>query len=366
MISLSSRTCGAAVVIATLLLSVSSAAWAQPAAPERHTPSDPMEAAPPKRRAPAKPKPWVARVPADRQVRALKLYKEGNALYANERYKHALTRYEQALREWDHPGIRYNMVECLVNLGCSLEAYHHLLRAMKYGAAPLGDRIFRQAKTYRNMLLRSLAKLKVRCDEPGARVTLDGKLILVAPGRAIRLLMPGVYTIVAKKAGFVNSVQEPQLSAGREIMVILTLIPQKKDIRYVRRWKRWIPWTVFSAGVALASVALPLYLIAKKDYGAFQSRFSELCDNREPANGCTQQEPEQLDSTIYDLERRAEREYRASVGMLAVGSAVAATGITLLILNRPRAQEQPTRNSTIRLGAVAAPGRGHETLRIEF
>ena len=77
-------------------------AMAQPAPPQPETPQ-------PETPAPTT-KPWAAGVPEPEQEIALAIYKEGNAEFEQARYQQALEKYREAIKHWEHPAIRFNMV----------------------------------------------------------------------------------------------------------------------------------------------------------------------------------------------------------------------------------------------------------------
>jgi tetratricopeptide (TPR) repeat protein len=291
-------------------------------------------------------------VPPESREKALSLYREGNRFFAAEQYSEALKKYEQAIQHWKHPGIHYNMAECLVNLGRSLEAHGQVKAAMRFGAAPLGKHLFRQAKTYLNMLERSLARVRLICREPGARVMLDGKPLFDGPGEAARLLTPGVHAVMASKPGFIAVAQQPNLPPGKITEIVLKLVPQKSEVVYERRWKRsWVPWSVLGAGAGIALTALPLYLVARKDFDDHKASFDNLCSAK-PEGGCV---PSSLDqnelktwNSLEDLETAATRKYHASIGLLSVGAAVSAAGLVLVVMNLPRAVERPSKVPAVR------------------
>ena len=119
--------------------------------------------------------PWAAGVSAADQKTAFALYAEGNGFFEHDRYKEALEKYDQAIKVWDHPAIRYNAAVCLINLDRWLEAYDYLTAALRYGEAPLGHDIYRQAEMQMTSVSKEVADLQVKCDEPGATVRLDGE-----------------------------------------------------------------------------------------------------------------------------------------------------------------------------------------------
>src|SRR5690349_12569407 len=61
-------------------------------------------------------RPWAAGVSPERQEAALKHLQEGNGLLKESLFVAAAKVYRQALTEWDHPGIHYNLALALLNL----------------------------------------------------------------------------------------------------------------------------------------------------------------------------------------------------------------------------------------------------------
>jgi len=292
-----------------------------------------------------------------RRARALALYREGNRLFMDEKHAEALARYSAAVKEWDHPAIRYNIVECLVNLGRNLEAYEHVQSALRHGAEPLGASLHRQAKTYLTLLERGLSRLRVSCREEGARVVLDGKPLFVGPGAMTRVLLPGVHAVLVTKPGFVTVAQQATLEPGKLASIELRLSPRRPEVVFQRRWqRRWLPWTVLGSGLAIAATALPLYLVGRSDFNSQKERFDRLCSGR-AAGGCV---PDQLETeaerqewaALQSLETKANREYQASIALLGVGAAMTLAGVVLVILNQPRAVERMPEEPALRLSRI--------------
>jgi len=160
-------------------------------------------------------RPWAEGVPQDQQDQALGLFKEGNQLFEGSQHAAALAKYREALKLWEHPAIRYNTAVALINLDQPLAAFEDLERALRYGDAPLGADTYQQALTYRKLLLGQLAELDVSCVEAGAEITLDGQLLFVGPGEAMRRLLPGSHQLVARKPGFLTETRSLVLLPGK-------------------------------------------------------------------------------------------------------------------------------------------------------
>ncbi len=276
---------------------------------------------------PAAPTPWGKGVSEANKKQALSFYKRGNAHFEESRYAQALTEYLQAIRRWDHPAIRFNMAVCYINLKRPMEAYRNLRSALRFGAAPLGAH-YKQARTYLQLIKGRLGQLTVECAEPGARVTLDGTVLFTGPGSATRLLLTGKHVVVAAKVRFITATRTIQLHSGAREHLRIRLLKVTRAVKMKRRWARWKPWTVLGAGALVALVGVPLILKANAVFDRYNDLFREQC-----SQGCTSaNEPQEL----VDLHNEG-RAWRAAAwtGFIA-GGAIAATGVTLLIVNIPR------------------------------
>jgi Tfp pilus assembly protein PilF len=77
--------------------------------------------------------PWSQGVSEEQKAKAKVLLDQGNALLIDKKYVEALDKYTEAVAQWDHPAIRFNMVRCQIQLGKNLEAYENLEKSLKYG-----------------------------------------------------------------------------------------------------------------------------------------------------------------------------------------------------------------------------------------
>lgn len=310
--------------------------------------SNALAAPPDARRTPDRP--WAAGVSPSQQTEALRIFKEGNTLFAESQHAAAMVRYREALKVWDHPAIRYNAAVALMNIEQPLAAYENLESALRFGDAPLGAESYKQALLYKKLLAGQIAELSVACDDAGAEVMLDGELLFTAPGSQTRRLRPGAHQLVAHKAGFVTDTRALQLAPGEHSAETVKLQPVGvPQMRTVRRWTPWKPWVVLAGGLLVALVGVPLIVDAKSNFDTFDSEIARLC----PA-GCA---PGQLPSTVLAASDRGRAENGAAVGMFAVGGAIAVSGAVLLILNQPRLEAVRPHGLTV-APTVGARGAG--------
>lgn len=286
----------------------------------RATPSTPAARQPLPR---ARPKPWAVGVSPKKRARALRLYRIGNKYFEDSQYAKALTHYLRAIRSWDHPAIRFNIAVCYVHLTHPLEAYRNMRLALRHGRAPLKAH-YKPARTYLRLLRSQLAALTVRCDTPGARVTLDGRYLFTGPGKGSWTVQVGKHALVASLRGHLTETRSIALLPRQRLRVRLAPLPIGKAVRVERRWKVWIPWTVLGLGVVLSAVGATLTGLSVKSFHQYDSDHFAQCPT-----GCDVRPAE-----LVELQDRAKLQRNLGVPLLSVGSAALVTGVVLLLLNR--------------------------------
>lgn len=268
--------------------------------------------------------PWVRGVPKKTRQEARGLFEVGNARLEEGLFLQALESYQQALGQWNHPAIHYNMALASMSLDKPLEGHAHLTEAMRYGPEPLGSEKYENARRYLALVEKQLARVEVSCDVPGASVSLDGQFLFVGPHRVEKLVRPGTYHVAATKDGYEPTDLRQTLMPGETTPVELKLYTEMELTRYKSRWPVWIPWTVLGAGAAVAAGGGLLHLGVLGSYDTFD-RGVEACGGCMPA-------PELSNARLHgDLLRTA------ALGAYAVGGAALATGAVLLVLNKPQA-----------------------------
>lgn len=275
----------------------------------------------------AQDKPWAAGVSKADQDAALALYQDGNGYFEQSLFKQAYEKYELALTSWDHPAIRYNAAVCLINLDRPVEAYEHLLAALRFGEPPLGKELFAQAQTYEKMLKPRIAELEIVCKEPGAEITLDGEPLFVAPGTTTkRVLVSDPHQIVAKKDKYETVTQSVTLQPGARTTLVLKLKLLESAKKLTRRWAPWKPWAVVAGGVVVGGVGLALYLGARSDLNTYDDEINLQCPM-----GCNPEPP-----ALVKMREGAERNETIAYSAWAISGAVIATGAILVYLNQPK------------------------------
>lgn len=337
---------GAISMAIVLLAAAVGPATAETPPPEPATADSPPEPTPP----------WSVGVPQAKQDEAQALYARANQQFLDKDFVAAAATYREALRLWDHPSIAFNLAICLIELQSPVDAYEVLEHSLRFGQGPHDDRIFREAQRNLKLVRAGLARIVVRCDEPGAQVSLDGEALFTAPGAHSGVLAPGQHVVVAEKVGFVTSTQRVDAPAGRETEVTLTLDPLTR-LETVYPMSPAVPWIVAASGLALAAGGVPLWLEAERTLADYDAGVSSEC-----AGGCS---PERLEELGLTAERDRSDAFEAgAITLFALGGAALATGITLLILNSPDKVEVPLTEGTSEV--VVAPTPGGATALIRF
>lgn len=271
-------------------------------------------------------------VSADQQRAARAVFLEANQLARDRFFATAATKYRQAIALWGHPAFHYNLALAQLHLDQTIEAYQSLQRALAQGSEALGDK-YEPARQQLAILESQLGRIDVRCDEPGARVMLDGKTLFTGPGQHQAVVLPGAHQIVATKRGLAPVVEQVVLAPGEGDRFDLAFQYPEVTVS-VRRWAAWKSWSVVGAGAALALSAMYLDRRSSQafdDYDqAFRDRFLDTCD---PLEGCSAVEVSDQDE---QRRQQAESEQRIAVGLYIAGGAVLAAGAVLAYLNRER------------------------------
>jgi hypothetical protein len=325
---------------------------ASPAAPAP-VPAAPAPAAPAPGRTPAKPRdkpgtdekagmneslhgeatePWKQGVTQTEQAAALVLFREANVALNDGLFVNAAAKYREALQHWNHPAIHYNLSLALLNLDQPIAVYEELNKALLYGAAPLEQEKYNNAKDYLLLVEKQLADIEVSCDKVGAKVSVDGKEVFTAPGKFSQKVRVGKHTFHAVKEGHNARIVAPYIGPGEKYRIELKVYTTQDVTRYRTKWANtWFPWVVVGAGAAVGIAAGVTELSAQTSYDQFNARVAS-CNTM--SAGCSNTTP-----GITSL--RDSGDTKRTLGYVGYGVAGAAvvTGAILLYVNRRQAYE---------------------------
>jgi hypothetical protein len=304
----------------------------------------------------------AAKTSPDQKAAAQAKLEAGNQLFLKQQYKEALEAYDSAIKSWDHPAIRFNIVRCMIQLDRPVEATDNLALALKYGAEPLEDTVYNEALNYQKLLAKQIGNLEVTCSQQGAKLTLDGQTLMDCPGTQKRRVAPGPHGIVATKDGYLTKEMRLEVTGGEDEKVDVKLIPLDKAAKVVHRWPTWIPWVVFGGGVTLATFGGVLQFMAAGRMNDYDQSVGTQC----MITGCS---PAMLEENgLADDKRSAESLNTAGVTLISVGIAGAVAGGVMLFMNRGRTvYEEPPKAGGPTVGVVPTrDGGGLMTLSGRF
>jgi tetratricopeptide (TPR) repeat protein len=333
----------AASTVAVSLLAATAPAWAKDPKPKGGS-AKPVEpaVAPTPAPAPAAAEAWAEGVQASEQEQARTLAGEAGTLLAKNDFGRAADIYIDALKHWpNHPGIHYNLLQCLVSLGRWLEAAAAIRGVAEYPQylSRLSEEQRVQFETYKGVVDKSLATVKVSTTQDGVEVTLDGERIVAGKGTGEKVVTVGSHALVATKDGFETLTKSLSLNGGEAYVEEISLKPQVVVKTYERRWKKtWMPWVIAGSGAGVAMLGGAAMLIARSDMNLYNSAIESNCS----ATACN---PDELQDVAWyqDAESRKTRafiENGVGIGLVAAGGAALVTGLVMVALNQPKEVEK--------------------------
>jgi hypothetical protein len=174
------------------------------------------------------------------------------------------------------------------------------------------------------VLAGQLADLEVKCSQGAVEISVDGEAFMTCPGAKSVHSRPGHHVVVGKKPGFLTATVEVMLLPGDKHPVAVALLSIADATVTRTRWKPWMPWAVAGGGAVLSGLAVLLDLKASSDLDAFNRGLATGC----PTTPCTPINGSNASTALL--------ENKIAISTMVVGAALVVTGVTLVILNRPR------------------------------
>lgn len=301
--------------------------------------------------------PWSVGVTDEQKASAQALLDEGNSAYIENRYRDAADKYRAALGAWNHPAIRFNLVKALVSLDEPIDAAAELEQALVHGDAPFEAEVLAEVRNYQRLLAAQIAKVQVRCDQPGVTATFNGEPV-ACPGTSSHTVRPGRHTISGQGDGLLTQSRVETLVAGDNPTIELRLVAIADATITRTRWAAWKPWVVVGGGAAMVGLGTAMALSARSLQDDYREALRTECGEL----GCA---PGEVPDSLQALKGSYQFRDRLSIGLLATGGAALAAGVTLLILNRAYTvvPEQETAPS-VAVAPWLAPGGGGISLAI--
>jgi hypothetical protein len=262
--------------------------------------------------------PWEAGVTEQARAEATRLRDEGYALFAAERHLDAAGKFTAAIAVFPHPKLHLAAAQAYVQLARWREAAVHFEKALAYGEAGLGDEIAR-AKSGLAEALTHMGAVVVSSTQRGAEISVDGNVVLVAPGSAQVRVDPGRHVVVATRAMLASEPITLDVAAGAsassEPVIWVT------ESRW--RWARWKPWTVIASGAAIAIAGVPMVLYSNRQRDRYDERLPMMC-----SMGCNPEPP-----ALVSLRESAGRWRSLAIGAFITGGVVLGGGLAWVALN---------------------------------
>jgi len=286
-------------------------------------------------------RPWAKGVSPTEQQTALTLFKEGNALLRDQFFPKAVAKYREALGHWNHPAIYYNLALALVNLDQPLEIYDALQSAMEYGAAPLDAEKLDRAKSTMLLVEKQIGNVEYSLNVTGATLVFDGKEVFTGPGTYKARVRAGEHTVVARADGYTPVPLTVKLLGGTVSAITIPMYTDSELTRESRRMPNAVPYAVLGGGVVIAGLGALLHTSARSSFDDYDGAIKR-CSDTDPSHGCST-----LPSGVADMKTTAESRQTLAIAAYTVGGLAIASGIVLVIINRPHVYRiDPTKGSS--------------------
>jgi hypothetical protein len=282
-------------------------------------------------------------VPLEARVKAQKLYSKGTELLKQSLFLNAADEFQKALDTCNcpHPAIHYQLGLALIGLEQPLRVHKHLKAAIRYGPEPIGKEQFANAQRFLALLNKQLSQVAIYCDVPGAQVTMDGKVLFVAPGSYVGLATAGAHTFAAIKNGYApNILAAHQLPEGKATKINLKLATVEEMTGQARRWPQWKPWSVVAGGAVLLATGGVLHYVGAKKVNSVE-------DDIQNSGG-----------SFKDQRKRGFTLQKTAVGFYAAGGVALVTGTVLVLMNQPKPVLKQYEVNVSPILTTAGPGAG--------
>lgn len=297
-------------------------------------------------------RPWAKGVSVDRQRKALALFNEANGMLRDALFPRAAEKYREALTHWDHPAIHYNLALALVNLDQPVEMHAELEQALVHGPSPLGEDKYARAKDFKVLVEKQLATVEYTVTIPGAILLFDGKEVLTGPGTWSSRVRAGEHNVAARAEGYAPTQLNPKLLGGDVQRLELKLFTDKELTREKTRMPKFVPYSVLGAGVVAIGVGALLHTSAKSGLEDYDQAIAD-CAATDPSGGCSARTPAML-----DMKSSAESKQNFAAVAYTVGGVAVATGVVLVILNRPQSYRIDPLKAELNAGTTVTPVLG--------
>ncbi|MGE5181754.1 MAG: PEGA domain-containing protein, partial [Acidobacteriota bacterium] len=179
-----------------------------------------------------------------------------------------------------------------------------------------------------------IAPLEVTCKQSDAKVTLDGADLLQCPATVEKNVLAADHQLVTVKPGYETDTRTIRLAPGKKTTLVIELHPLAAARKLVRRWNRWLPWTVVGTGAAAALAGVPMLLVARSNIHTWDADFAADCPD-----GCMTAGT--ISSSLTSTRSKAYLERDIATGLFIGGGVAIAVGVALVVANQPHFEHAP-------------------------
>jgi hypothetical protein len=156
------------------------------------------------------------------KAKAQVLLKEGAKLYEKGELLPALDKFNEAYAEFQSPKLLFNIGQASRDLGRFVEAMTAFDRFLEEAPDAPSDMIA-EAKQSVSELLGKLGKLRIQCSKDGAEISVDGKLVGVAPLTRPVWAVQGNHQVTARHPATAPAVEDVEVNVGWVHTVVMNL-----------------------------------------------------------------------------------------------------------------------------------------------
>jgi hypothetical protein len=160
----------------------------------------------------------------EQKTRAQVLLKEGAKLYEKGSLAPALEKFNQAYAEYPSPKLLFNIGQASRDLGRPAEAMNAFERFLAEATDAPAD-MTAEAKKSVAELDGKLGKLRIQCATTGAEVSVDGKVVGLAPIADLVWAVPGSHQVTARHPNMAPTIEDVEVNAGWVHTVVVTMLP---------------------------------------------------------------------------------------------------------------------------------------------
>jgi hypothetical protein len=160
----------------------------------------------------------------DAKAKAQTLLKEGAKYYENGALVQAFEKFTEAYAQFQSPKLLFNIGQASRDLGRFAEAMSAFERFLDEAPDAPAD-MTTEAKKSVSELQGKLGKLRIQCAKAGAEISVDGKLVGVAPLTEPIWAAVGSHQVTARHPATAPAVEDVEVNAGWVHTVVMSLQP---------------------------------------------------------------------------------------------------------------------------------------------